>query len=82
MREETMWPPVARLKRPEKKRATGTRREEVEEEPPTILSASPSFFSRFLMTDKRLDWGQNNRVEKKLRCFVSTTRCSGMTSFL
>ena len=70
MREETMWPPVARLKRPEKKRATGTRREEVEEEPPTILSASPSFFSRFLMTNKRLDWPRYNRVDKMLRCFV------------
>ena len=48
MREETMWPPVAMLKRPEKKRATGKRREE-EEEVSTILSASPSFVSRFLI---------------------------------
>ena len=43
-----MCPPVARLKRPEKKRATGKRSEDVEEEPPTILSASLSFVSRFL----------------------------------
>ena len=55
MREETMWPPVAMLKRPEKKRAIGKRREEEVEDPPTIFSASPSFDSRFLVTKNSLD---------------------------
>ena len=63
MREETMWPPVAMLKRPDKKRAMGRRREEVEELLPTISSASPSFVSRFLMTGKRLDWPQYNMTK-------------------